>query len=88
MPRLPALHRHTVALALALLVLSFTACGQVGGLFLRMPAVTFAPQAPFEVGEPEPIFLPAGVTLPAPVSATLAAPAAATLPPTAAATPP
>ena len=65
---------------------SLTSCGQIGPLFLRMPEVEFPTQAPILVGEPTRIFLPEGVTLPAPVSATALPPVAATQPAPAAAT--
>ena len=70
MPRLLALRRRLTVLGLGLVIASLASCGQVGKLFLRMPDVEFPPQAPIIVGEPRPIFLPAGVTLPVPVSAT------------------
>jgi hypothetical protein len=96
MPCLPSLYRRAARLGLVLVIASLAACGQTGKLFMRMPDITFPPQAPFIVGESTPIFLPAGVTLPAPVSATRptpavltrAAPAAATSKPPAAATHP
>ncbi len=59
---------------------SLASCGQIGPLFLRMPDVEFPVQAPILVGEPTRIFLPEGVTLPAPVSATQLAAMPATLP--------
>jgi hypothetical protein len=75
-----ALRRCFALLGLGLLVGSLASCGQIGPLFLRMPDVEFPIQAPIIVGEPTRIFLPEGVTLPAPVSATAPLPVAATHP--------
>ena len=90
MPCPAALRRCFAVLGLGLVTGSLTSCGQIGPLFLRMPEVEFPTQAPILVGEPTRIFLPEGVTLPAPVSATAPTPVAATYiaPAAAAAKPP
>ncbi len=74
MPRLPVLCRRLGAALPFLLLLALGGCGQTGPLFMRMPPVTLPDLAPFEVGAPKAIFLPEGVTLPAPVSAARLAP--------------
>lgn len=79
MPCPAALRRCFAVLGLGLVIGSLASCGQLGPLFLRMPDVEFPVQAPILVGEPTRIFLPEGVTLPAPVSATAPARAAASL---------
>ncbi|HSN18758.1 MAG TPA: lipoprotein [Gammaproteobacteria bacterium] len=57
-----------------LLMLWLAGCGQTGPLFMRMPNVRFPTLAPPLATGGQPIWLPPGTTLPAPVSATAPVP--------------
>lgn len=83
MPRVTFLHRSAPTLALALLVLSLSGCGQTGRLFLREPHVDFPPQTGLPLLPAPLILLPAETTGMVPVGATRLAPMAATAAPAA-----
>lgn len=67
--RFPAFRPICCSLLLALL----GGCGQTGGLFLRMPPVTYTPIAAPTPLKSVPVLMPAGSTMPAAVTAPAAA---------------